>query len=237
MKVLVLGASGATGRLVVSELAGRNVPVKALIRSTATFPKELLDSVAVDVLTGNVNDMSVQQIDELLSDCDAVVSCLGHNISFKGLFGRPRRLVRNAIRKTVQAMGASGKKRKLILMSTTAYTNRKAGEKNSAGEKIIFVLLKLLLPPHADNVTAGDFLIHTVGDRANVEWIAVRPDSLFDEPEPGERLVVETKLRSPLFDPGKTSRITVARFMSDLLSDEALWKEWRFKTPVVYNKE
>lgn len=40
-----------------------------------------------------------------------------------------------------------------------------------------------------------------------------------------------------MFDPGKTSRITVARFMSDLLLDEALWNEWRFKTPVVYNRE
>lgn len=237
MKVLVLGASGATGRLVVSELADRNIQVKALVRSTATFPKELLDSVKVKVVTGSVNDFSVSQLGELISDCDAVVSCLGHNISFKGLFGRPRRLVRNAVRNTVQAMEESGKKRKFILMSTTAYTNRKAGEKNSFGEKIIFTLLKLLLPPHADNMTAGDFLIHSVGDRANAEWVAVRPDSLFNEPEPGERLVVETKLRSPMFDPGKTSRITVARFMSDLLSDEFLWNKWRSKTPVLYNRD
>lgn len=165
MKVLVLGASGATGRLVVSELVGRKLQVKALIRSTAAFPQELRESAAVEVVAGSVGDFSASRIGELMSDCDAVVFCLGHTVSFKGLFGRPRRLVRDAIRKTV------------------------------------------------------------------------RPDSLFDEAEPGERLVVERKLRSPMFDPGKTSRITVARFMSDLLSDETLWNEWRFKTPVVYNRD
>jgi len=48
------------------------------------------------------------------------------------------------------------KKVKLILMSTTGYTNTITGEKNSLGERIILSILKLLLPPHRDNVKAAN---------------------------------------------------------------------------------
>ena len=237
MKILVLGASGATGKLVVSKLIERNQIVKALIRNTAVFPKELIENNKVEIVKGNINDFSVNQINELISDCDAIVSCLGHNISLKGIFGQPRKLVVNAIRNVEKSIELSGRKFKLILMSTTAYTNKKAGEKNTFGEIVIFSLLKVLLPPHADNVAAGDFLLYKINKFTNIEWVAVRPDSLIDEPVTSELIIVDKKLRSPIFNPGKTSRINVAQFISDLLSYDSLWKEWLYKTPVIYNKD
>ena len=30
-------------------------------------------------------------------ECDGIVSCLGHNLTLKGLYGHPRRLVTNAV--------------------------------------------------------------------------------------------------------------------------------------------
>lgn len=65
----------------------------------------------------------------------------------------------------------------------------------------------------------------------------MRPDSLFDEAAGSEYRLEERKIRSPLFDPGRTSRINVARFMADLLTDPALWEKWKYKTPVIYNRE
>jgi hypothetical protein len=62
-------------------------------------------------------------------------------------------------------------------MSTTAYTNRKTGEVNTFGEKIVFSLLKILLPPHKDNMLAADYLVYKLGSKTNIDWVAVRPDS------------------------------------------------------------
>ncbi len=100
----------------------------------------------------------------------------------------------------------------------------------------MFGLLKAVLPPHADNVAAGDFLRGEVGDAAPVEWVMVRPDALIDEVAPSEVVIVDRKMRSPISNPGKTSRINVACFMADLLVDAALWERWKFRTPVIYNK-
>ncbi len=42
MKVLVLGASGATGKLVVMQLIKRKITTRILIRKSAVLPKEIL---------------------------------------------------------------------------------------------------------------------------------------------------------------------------------------------------
>ena len=93
----------------------------------------------------------------LLQDCNAIVSCLGHNITIRGIFGKPRNLVFDTIRNISEIVKEKAdKKVKLILMSTTGYTNTITGEKNSLGERIILSILKLLLPPHRDNVKAAN---------------------------------------------------------------------------------
>lgn len=237
MKTLILGASGATGKLVVSKLIESNINVKVLIRSTAIFPEELANNMKVEIVKGNIDEFSVAQVADLIKDCDSVISCLGHNVTFKGLFRKPKKLVSGAIKKIEEAIQLTSAKYKLILMSTTAYTNKKEGERNTFGESVIFSIIKALLPPHSDNVAAGDFLLYQVSKSENLEWVAVRPDGLIDETITSEVLITDAKRRSPIFNPGKTSRINVAQFMKDLLVNDSLWKEWLFKTPVIYNKE
>ena len=210
--------------------------VKALIRNTAFFPKDLAENRKIKIIDGNITDLSVHQITELINDCDAIISCLGHNITLKGLFGKPRKLVFTAVKKVEESIRLSQKKCKFILMSTTAYTNKKEGEQNTFGERIVFTILKALLPHHSDNIAAGDFLLYHIKKVESIEWVLVRPDSLIDESTTSEVVIVDKKLRSPIFDPGKTSRINVAQFISDLLTNDSLWKEWRYKTPVIYNK-
>ncbi|WP_416221614.1 hypothetical protein [Rhodohalobacter sp.] len=122
-------------------------------------------------------------------------------------------------------------------MSTTAYTNKNKGEKNTFGEELILSALKIVLPPHKDNILAGDHLVYDVGESGKIEWIAVRPDSLCDEESKSEYEIHENKIRSPIFNAGRTSRINVGHFMVNLLVNESLWQEWKYKTPVIYNKE
>ncbi|MBK8946676.1 MAG: NAD(P)H-binding protein [Ignavibacteriae bacterium] len=236
MNVLVIGASGATGKLVVQNLLEKDINIKIVIRENATINKNLLDNNKVKIIKGNISEFTLERIKDLVNDCYAVVCCLGHNISFKGIFGPPYKLVSNSVENIIFALQSFNIKKKFILMSTTAYTNKKTGEKNTIGEKVVFSLLKLFLPPHRDNMIAGDFLVYKIGSQNIIDWIAVRPDSLIDENSKSNYEIFPQKISSPIFNPGKTSRINVADFMVELITNEKLWNEWNHKTPVIYNK-
>lgn len=238
IKVLVLGASGATGKLVVMQLIKRQINIRVVVREGAILSAEILDNPLVEIERGNIAEFNDSEMISLLQDCNAIVSCLGHNITIRGIFGKPRNLVFDTIRNISKIVKEKAdKKVKIILMSTTGYTNTITGEKNSLGERIILSILKLLLPPHRDNVKAANYLHEEIGkDNEKIEWIAVRPDTLFNEDNKSTYEVYESPVRSPVFNAGTTSRINVSHFMADLLINERLWREWQFKMPVVYNK-
>lgn len=98
MKVLVLGATGATGNLVVRQLINNKVNVKVVVRSGNNKLNDLMHNELIEVVAVNISELDLIKIAELINDCDAIVSCLGHNISFKGLFGKPRMLVSDSIK-------------------------------------------------------------------------------------------------------------------------------------------
>ena len=176
---------------------------------------------------------------ELINDCDAVGCCLGHNISFKGLFGKPRMLVSDSIKNICNAIERSKKEKvKIILMNTTANENPRLKENYSLKDRVVLSLLKLFLPPHKDNVEVAKFISFNIGkNNSKIEWIAVRPDTLFNEEQESMYEIWNSPKRSPVFDPGKTSRINVAHFIVELLLNEDWWDLWKFKMPVIYNKE
>ncbi len=237
MKVLILGASGATGKLVVQQLVKRKIKVRMVVRESAIVTTNLSENNTIEIIKGNIYDFKIVEIIDLLKDCETVICCLGHNINLKGILGHPRKLVSNTVAKIIEAIQSINLNKKFILMSTTAYTNKKIKEKNTLGEKIIFSLLKVLLPPHKDNMLAADHLIYKLGSKTNIDWVAIRPDSLFDEENESAYEIHNNKIRSPIFNSGKTSRINVSHFMAELVTNDKLWQEWKYKTPVIYNTE
>lgn len=237
MKSLVLGASGATGKLVVQQLVEKNIKVRIVVRESAILPSQFLDDRSIEIIKGNVNDFEMAKIKDIVKDCDSVICCLGHNISFKGIFGSPRKLVSNTIAKIIEALRFLDLNSKFILMSTTAYTNKKIDELDNFGEKMVFSVLKVVLPPHKDNMLAANHLVYKLCNNTNIEWVAVRPDSLFDEENVSKYEIHNNKIRSAIFNPGKTSRINVSHFIAELVTNDALWQDWKYKTPVIYNKK
>lgn len=237
MKVLVLGATGATGRLVVKQLLTRNVNIKAVIRNQSIVLNEFKSNDLLEIIIGNISEFDLNKTLELISDCDSVVCCLGHNINFKGIFGKPRMLVSDSIKNICNAIERSKKdKVKFILMNTTANINKKLNENYSFKDKVVLSLLTLLLPPHKDNVEAAKFLSFTIGkNNSKIEWIAVRPDMLINEEQDSKYEIWDSPKRSPVFNAGKTSRINAAHFMVELLLNEDWWHLWKFKMPVIYS--
>lgn len=239
MQILVVGATGATGSLLVEELLARGQVVKAIVRSADGFSEGIKNSENLSLIHASVLDLSDVEMVEIVNGCGAVVSCLGHNMSFKGLFGHPRRLVTDATRRLCCAIKANKPEEpaKFVLMNTTGNSNRDLDEPVSFAQKCVIGLLRLLLPPHVDNEQAADYLRTKIGQQdGEVEWVAVRPDGLTDEDGVTEYELHASPIRSAIFDAGKTSRINVGHFMAELITDDDKWEKWRGRMPVIYNK-
>lgn len=240
MNILIVGASGATGRLLTEELLNRGQFVKVIVRSPDKLPTAIKNHDNLSVIQASVLDLSDAELAQHVKGCDAVASCLGHNITFKGLFGHPRKLVTDATRRLCEAIRVNRpeKPTKFVLMNTTGNRNRDLNEPISFAQKSVLGLLRLLLPPQADNEQAADYLRSKIGQNdALIEWAAVRPDGLINEDEVTDYEVHPSPIRSAVFDPGKTSRINVGHFMADLITEDDLWQKWQGQMPVIYNKQ
>ncbi|GAB5409500.1 MAG: SDR family oxidoreductase [Balneolaceae bacterium] len=238
MKVLVAGATGATGRLLVKQLLEKGHMVKVLVRSKEKL-KELEEQY--DNLTqiqGSALEMEAKELAKHLEDCEAVCSCLGHNLNWKGIFGKPRRLVTDSVKKLCEAVISNQPKEpvRFVLMNTNGNSNRDLEENYSTKDKAVISLLRVVLPPHVDNEEAADYLRTEIGKKnKHVEWVAVRPDNLIDEEHVSDYEINPSPVRGVIFDSGKTSRINVANFMARLTYDVGLFEQWKGQMPVINN--
>ena len=95
-----------------------------------------------------------------------------------------------------------------------------------------------MLPPHVDNEKAANYLRTKIGqDHQQIQWVAVRPDSLTNAEIVTDYAVFESPTRSAIFDAGTTSRRNVADFMAKLINSDKTWDAWKGKMPVIYNSE
>lgn len=224
----------------VEQLLLRKQDIKIIVRCVEKLPDSWKKNTHLTIIKASVLDISREQMQEHIKDCDAVLSCLGHNLNLKGIFGKPRRLVTNAVNLICSAIGKSEPNSpvRFILMNTSGNSNRDVDEPISTAQKVVIALLRALIPPHADNEDAADYLRTQIGqDNSFIEWIAVRPDGLVNFDEVSEYELFPSPIRSAIFNAGKTSRINVAHFMAELSRDSELWKSWKGQMPVIYNKE
>ena len=238
MTTLVVGASGATGRLLVEQLLDQGEMVKIIIRSVDYLPDAMINNNQLIITESNLLEMTDAELKAHVQDCNAVISCLGHNLTFNGMFGHPRRLVKNSVMRLCKAIEATMPNTpvKFILMNTTGNQNLEAGEVVPMSQSIAVALIRRLLPPHADNEAAADVLqVNYGGNHSKVEWVVVRPDSLINDELVTDYEVFPSPIRNAIFDAGTTSRINVANFMLRLIVDQALWKAWSGQMPVIYN--
>jgi len=239
MKTLVVGASGATGKHLVEQLLTMGQQVKVIVRPTARIPEAWKNNDNISIIKASILEINVDEISNYLSDCQCVAFCLGHNLTLKGIFGKPRKLVTDTIKLLCIVIKKNSPKKpvKFVLMNTTGNRNRDLNEPISIGEKIVMGLIRLLVPPQSDNEKAADFLRINIGQHNKIiEWVVVRPDSLINEDNVTKYELYSSPVRSALFNPGKTSRINVGNFMAKLILENDLWNNWKGQMPVIYNK-
>ena len=235
--VLLLGGTGRTGGRVMQRLLGRGISVRAVVRSAERLPAGVAGDPQLTVVVADLLALSDEQVKELVGGCDAVISCLGHVISLRGVFGPPRDLVTRSVERVCRAARElrPAQPVKLILMSTVS-VNRAGGLDTRRGrfERAALWLLRGLVPPARDNQRAADFLQEVVeAADLQVQWAAVRPDTL-KEGEVTEYALHE-ELVDSIFRPGQTSMDNVAHFMCELATDPEVWAAWQGKLPVIVN--
>jgi nucleoside-diphosphate-sugar epimerase len=235
--VLVVGGTGRTGGRVVRQLQERGARVRAIVRSAARLPAGVAADPAFSCLEADLLSLSEADLVSQVRGCDAVVSCLGHPISLEGIFGPPRALVTEAVRRLCRAIEASEPDEpvRFVLMSSVS-VNRPGAVEPRRGmlDRLLLWLLRGLVPPTRDNQRAAEFLHREIGTRnPRLEWVCVRPDTLVEGDV--SRYAVHESLVSGLFKPDSSSMANVAHFMCELVEDSGTWGRWAGKLPVVVN--
>ncbi|WP_441234649.1 NAD(P)-dependent oxidoreductase [Bradyrhizobium sp. 930_D9_N1_4] len=206
-KILILGATGATGRLIVSQAATRGYDVAVLVRSA----EKAGDLKGAKLVIGDARDEAALR--GALRGCEAVVSALGTPASpFREVT-----LLSAATRALVAAMKAEHVSRLVCITGIGAGDS--AGHGGLLFDKLIFPLL--LRKVYADK-NRQEAIVRDSGS----DWVLVRPSVLNDKPGRG---VVRALTDLSGFHGGTIAREDVARFVLDQLRADT----WLHRSPLI----
>jgi nucleoside-diphosphate-sugar epimerase len=245
-KVLILGATGRTGGRVLTQLLEREVPVRAIVRSAERLPDAASGDPLLEVVEADLLALPPEVLAGHLTGCDTVISCLGHTISARGVFGPPRGLVTQAVGLVRDAVGAvqsanaaaaaadraSGPVRLILMSSVSVNQPGHADTRRGRAERAYMAAMRAAVPPARDNQRAADLLVREVGPAdPQLQWVVVRPDTLTDGDV--SQYAVHDELVASLFRPDHTRMANVGHFMCELSTDDRTWQRWRSRMPVV----
>ena len=77
MRILIVGATGATGNRLVKQLLDRGHVVTVIIRAPEKFHQDIRNHKHVSISISTVLDLSHVDLAKQVENCDAIVSCLG----------------------------------------------------------------------------------------------------------------------------------------------------------------
>jgi putative NADH-flavin reductase len=208
-KILILGATGPTGRHIVAQALNRGFDVTALVRS----PEKTVELKGVKLVIGDARDE--KSLRKAVKGRDAVISALGTPASpFREVT-----LLSTATKALVSAMEAENVSR------LVAITGIGAGESRGHGG---FAFDKLIFPLLLRNVYADKDRQETIIRESRLDWTIVRPAVLNNKPGRGQIRAL-TDLGD--FHGGSISREDVATFVLDQVQAN----QWMRKSPLISN--
>lgn len=207
MKILVLGATGATGRLIVSTAIAKGYEVVAVVRSKV----KAADLVGAELIEGDARDSAA--LTRAIAGCDAVVSSLGTAMSsFKEVT-----LLSTATRALVGVMEQQNIRRLVGITGLGAGDSRGHG-----GFFFDRLLLPLMLRKVYDDKNRQEDAIRA----SKLDWTIVRPMVLNDKQARGS-IKALTDLSG--VHGGTIARADVAEFVVQQLGVDA----WLRKAPLI----
>ncbi|BDU21560.1 SDR family oxidoreductase [Dyella sp. GSA-30] len=205
MKILVLGATGGTGRLIVRDSLEKGHSVVALVRSTVGA-----DLPGAELIEGDARNEII--LKRALDGCDVVISALG-----TGMGLRKVSLLAEATRALILAMTRSGVHR-LICISALG-----VGDSRGHGG---FVFDRFFQPLLLSQAYKDKERQEAAIRASSLDWVIVRPGMLTNDPSRGSiRAIVDLAGVKG----GKISRGDVARFVVEQLATNT----WLKQTPLL----
>ena len=212
MKILVLGATGGTGQLVVSEALAHRHEVTALVRDRAKVA-DLLPRA--ELVEGDARDRVA--VSRALEGCKAVISVLGT---------RKIRLVREVTVMSEATTTLVGVMKQQGVARLICVTGLGAGDSAGHGG---FVYDRLIKPILLRKIYEDKDRQEAIVQKSGLEWTIVRPTVLTDRGLSG-RVRAITDLAG--FNGGHISRADVAEFLMAQVGSS----EWLRKTPLITEK-
>lgn len=196
-KILVLGATGPTGRQVVSQALEQGHHVTAFVRDPKRMP---LTHEQLRLVTGDVTDEG-QALRSAVSGQDAVISALGVGMTFKS-----HDLIARSVPKIVAAMDSQGVSR---LVFTSAFG---VGSTWIDVPPLSRIMIRLLLGNIYADKAAGEAVLR----RSQLDWTLVYPVALTHGRRTGRYRVGE---RLPLRGLPMISRADLGAFLLAEIDD------------------
>lgn len=207
MKILVLGATGATGRLIVGKAVAKGYGVVALVRSKA----KAMDLIGAELIEGDARDPAA--LTRAIAGCDAVISSLGTAMSpFREVT-----LLSTATRALVGVMEQQNIQRLVCI------TGLGAGDSRGHGG---FFFDRLFLPLMLRKVYEDKNRQEDAIRASTLDWTIVRPTVLNDKPARGG-IKALTDLSG--VHGGTIARSDVAEFVVQQLATDT----WLRKAPLI----
>jgi putative NADH-flavin reductase len=199
MRVLIIGATGGTGRELVAQALERGHTVTALVRDPSKLQER---HPLLIVVRGDVLDET--SLGTAMADQEAVLSALGHKRFF-----HPTRILSAGTRNILRAMETHGVRR---LVAETAL-----GIGDSAGRLGLYYTLfviPVILPFYFWDKTRQECAIA----KSNADWVIVRPAMLTNGDK--RRVYRHGANVGSFFWSGRISRADVADFMLNQLASD-----------------
>lgn len=203
----MFGATGGTGRRVLTRLVAAGHRVRVLVRDPAKLPS--VDGARVEVMVGDVLDPAA--VGETVAGSQAVISVVGQ------VKGSPATLQTDGTRLIVEAMHRHGVSR-LITLSGGGL--RAEQDRPQLADRIIRGLLRLL----AGHVLADAEGHLTVLHGSGLDWTVVRGPRLTDDPGLGRYRVGWVGVDAST----KISRDDLADFIVTQLDDQRFIRRMPF---------
>jgi putative NADH-flavin reductase len=201
MNILVLGATGKTGRQVVAQSLAAGHNVTAFVRHP-----EKLERNDVAVAVGDAS--SVDDLRKALRGQDAVISTLGSGMNAK------QKLIKSSTEALLEALQSAPVKRLVMLSTFAASPTYKA--------RGIMKVANIAMKGVVADKTAGETLLK----RSDVDWTIVYATRLTDEPRSGGYRTIEGTLTGV----GTISRADLADALLSTLTDATSVRQSRVVT-------
>jgi len=212
MKILLLGANGAVGRLALDDLLKANHEVTALVRNTSTLQRKHPQLTVVQGEPTNAADL-----EKLLAGQHAVLSTLG-----------VRKNKRTTVRTDVARNLVAGMKRhgvrKLVWLDGAG-----VGSSQEFVQRSSFFFGRIIMPLFLNHMYADAAVADALIEKSGCDWVIVRPMSFTNNAKTGCVTVITDMSRSVKV------RLRIARAdVAAFLVEQVVRNDYVRQMPVIF---